>query len=87
MTWLLYLRLGAHIYKVLKAHFPELGKVPIEDILAVVEELLTTSASHKDVRVIQEPTASPQMALGTAPRQYRLVLGGTTGRGPKGSRA
>jgi hypothetical protein len=39
------------------------------------------------VRVIQEPTTSPQMALGAAPRHYRLVLGGNTGRGPKGSRA
>jgi hypothetical protein len=82
IPWLDYVRLGKLVYRLLRAHFPELAKVPIADVLNVVEELLKTSASLQDVAVIPEPQASAMKGRAPAPirPEYRLVV---KGRGPR----
>jgi len=75
---LLYLRIGRVVYGVLRRAFPDLGRVPLEDVLHVVEELLRTSATVRDVAVQVEP-APVQSLLATRPTpeaQYRLVIKG-----------
>jgi hypothetical protein len=81
IPWLDYLRLGRLVYRILRAHFPDLGKVPIEDLLAVVEELLKTTASVQEVAIqVEPPRVQGVVDVKRAPAEYRLVV---TGRGPR----
>lgn len=81
MNWFTYLKLGALVFGILKKQFPQqLEKVPVDDIVSVVTELITTTATVQQAKVIQEPMprmlASGQPLTPTRP-QYRLVLGNT----------
>jgi hypothetical protein len=76
VKWLMYVKLGARIYRLLVERFPQLPKVPAEDVIAVVEELLTTPRTVEDVKIQEEP--KPATLMGTNLRQtkpeHRLVI-------------
>ena len=88
MNWITYVRLGRLVWSILERQFsermPALRTVPIEDLLAVVEEVLTTTATIEEARLRGEP-APPRLLSGAAVdpgRQvYRLSLPSTRQRG------
>jgi hypothetical protein len=76
MKWFMYVKLGAEIYKLLLAKFPQLSKVPAADVIALVLELLTTEATVNDVKIQEEPKPSTLMGTELRPTasHYRLVI-------------
>jgi hypothetical protein len=79
MKWALYFRLGKLVYRILRDHFPQLAAVPVEDLLSVAGELLTTSASVADTKIQAEPALSAALPArrpegATRRPQYRLVV-------------
>lgn len=79
MTWFVTQRIGRLVWRILAARFPELSKVPLEDILAVVEEVLTSTLTLQDAMVKTEPARQGLTSVGSADParlHYRLVLPG-----------
>jgi hypothetical protein len=74
MNWRLYFRIGRAVWRLLQQRFPDLAKVPGEDVIAVVEELLTTSASLQDVKVQTELPAAQGLIGRPVDPHYRLVV-------------
>lgn len=74
MNWRTYFRIGRAIYAVLQRRFPHVAQVPIDDILSVVEELLTTKASVQDVKVQTELPAMQGLLGAKVDPHYRLVV-------------
>jgi len=62
-----YLTVGRAVYRCLRERFPEIDDVPLEDVLSVVEELLTTSATLEEAMVCAEVAR-------TGTTDYRLVV-------------
>src|SRR5262245_14023179 len=61
-----YLTLGRAVYRLLRERFPEVDDVPLDDVLVVVTELLTTPATLDEAMVCAEvvPGTWPPRAPG-----------------------
>src|SRR5262245_45989527 len=63
MQWITSFKIGARVYLLLKQRYPEiLAKVPDEDLVAVVEELITSMST------IQQTTLVDERGAGGSPR-------------------
>jgi len=63
MQWITSFKIGARVYLLLKQRYPEiLAKVPDEDLVAVVEELITSMST------IQQTTLVDERGVGGNPR-------------------
>jgi len=55
MTWITYFKIGARVYLLLKQRYPDiLAKVPEEDVLSVVEELLMSTSTIAQTKLVDE---------------------------------
>ncbi|HKA75313.1 MAG TPA: hypothetical protein VKE26_26155 [Xanthobacteraceae bacterium] len=69
-----YLTLGRAVYRLLRERFPEVDDVPLDDVLVVVTELLTTPATLDEAMVCAEVVPGHLAPTRAGTTDYRLVV-------------
>ena len=76
MKFATYFKIGSFVFKLLKARHPELDKVPVEDIIDVVGEVLGTSDKETIIKIEEPPhrLVNGKIEYENVETAYRLVI-------------